>query len=420
MKPWHLAFAALACASCACSWAQRFSEGGPGADALGRKEGYPHCVGLTYLNESRCRVGALSRFDSLFPAHTIAAPATPSGLRRSAQEPSIAYVHEGRRLSLDDYMQRHPVSGLLIARGDTILVERYQYARTAKDRLTSFSMAKSITGMLIGIALHEGAIRSIDDTAESYVPGLKGTEYGRTPIKALLQMASGVAFQEVYQDNTSDIYQLALLTLGQGAGGSLEAVKRFNKRYAQPGERFSYSSAESTVLALVVAGATGRNLADYASEKLWKPLGAEAAASWNIDATGQEIGYAYFNAVLRDWARLGLMLAHEGQWNGAAILPREWVLASTTLAPDSPMRSAATLAGRHSPGYGYQLWLLDTPRRTFSLRGLRGQFVMVDPDSKLVLVQTAVRHGDDGFADMELLNLWRSLVASPPGDPARN
>jgi CubicO group peptidase (beta-lactamase class C family) len=171
------------------------------------------------------------------------------------------------------------VTGFLIARGDSILVERYQYGRTDKHRLTSFSMAKTIIGLLIGIALEEGAIRSIDDPAEVYVPALAGTEYGRTPIKALLQMSSGVSFREDYADPRSDIYTLAELTLGQGAGGSLAAVKRFNTRAAPPGHRFSYASAESLVLGLVLAGATRRTVSDYASEKVWQPLGTEKRSS---------------------------------------------------------------------------------------------------------------------------------------------
>jgi CubicO group peptidase (beta-lactamase class C family) len=178
-------------------------------------------------------------------------------------------------------------------------------------------MAKTVIGLLIGIAVKDGAIRSVDDPAEVYVPGLKGSEYGRTPIKALLQMASGVTFSEVYTD--------------LDPAGSLAAVKRFNSRYAPPGRQFSYSSAESLVLGLVLAGATSRSVADYASEKLWAPLGAEADATWITDATGQEITFAYMNAVLRDWARLGLMLAHDGTWQGKSIIPRDWLLASTTI-----------------------------------------------------------------------------------------
>jgi CubicO group peptidase (beta-lactamase class C family) len=371
--------------------AQRFRADGPDADAYGRRDGYPACSALTYVGEPGCRVGALSNFDTLFPARTIEAPPVASPLGRAPVEPPISYQHDGRRADLDDYLNRQPVTGFLVARGGTILVERYQYARTDRHRLTSFSMAKTITGLLVGLAVHDGAIRSLDDNAQDYAPALRGTEYGRTPLRALLQMASGVAFDENYSNAGGDIYRLASTALGQE--GSLAALKLFDKRVARPGERFSYSSAETLVLGLVLTGATGRPPGEYASERLWKPLGAEANASWIVDTQGQEITYAYFNAVLRDWARLGLMLAHDGAWAGRQVVPSAWVRDSTRPGV--------------SPGYGYQVWLNPTKRPTFQLRGLRGQFVFVDPASKTVLVQTALR---DTQGDAELMNLWRSLI----------
>ena len=381
----------------------RFRADGPEADSFGRSEGYPPCTGLAYVREQRCRIGAFSHFDVLFPSRTIKAAGVPARLGRAPVEPGIRYTYGGQSLTIDQYLEKHPVTGFLIAKGDAILVERYQYDRTDTQRLTSFSMAKTIVGLLIGIAVKEGTIRSIDDPAEAYVPGLKGSEYGRTPIKALLQMSSGVAFQEIYTDMNSDIAKLAFATLGQDPGGNLSAVRRFNTRYAAPGERFSYSSAESVVLGLVLAGATRRAVSDYASEKLWQPLGAEADAKWSIDATGQEITFAYFNAVLRDWGRLGLMLAHDGTWAGKSVVPREWLLESTTATSNSPSRA-----------YGYHVWLLSAPGRTFALRGLRGQFVLVDPAKKLVLVQTAARAVGDGFADQELFALWSALPSQLP------
>jgi CubicO group peptidase (beta-lactamase class C family) len=373
----------------------RFRADGPNADEFGRKEGYPSCKGLAYIDETRCRVGALSRYDTLFPARTIAAPRQPIPLARAAAEPVIRYGFAGLDLTLDDYLDRHPVTGLLIAKDDTILVERYQYGRTDTDRLTSFSMAKSVVGLLIGIALKEGAIRSLDDPAETYVPGLKDTEYGRTPIKALLLMSSGVAFSEEYSNPSSDIYTLARLTLAQDPVGSLAAVKRFNTRRAAPGVRFSYSSAESLVLGLVLAAATKRTVSDYAAEKLWQPLGAEADATWNIDATGQEITYAYVNAVLRDWARLGLMLANGGSWFGKTIISEDWLAAS----------AANAIPAAFLVKYGYQIWYSEDTTR-FSLRGLRGQYVLIDPALKLVLVQTAL---SDEPEYGELFALWTAL-----------
>ena len=158
-------------------------------------------------------------------------------------------------------------------------------------------MAKSIVGLLVGIAIEERAIESIDDVAETYVPALKGTVWGRVSIKALLQMRSGVWFREDYADASSDIYELARATLQQHPGGSLEAVKRYDWRRAPAGELFSYSSADTVVLGLVLAAATGRTVSEYTAEKLWAPMGAEADASWIVDATGREITFAYFNAV---------------------------------------------------------------------------------------------------------------------------
>jgi CubicO group peptidase (beta-lactamase class C family) len=361
----------------------RYRTDGPDAQDYGLGRGYPMCKGLAYIDDKGCRVGAFSNFGTLFPSREVRAPATASPLRRIGQEPLIRYEFEGKSRSLDDYLDTYPVTGLLIAKDDTILVERYQYARTDKQLLTSFSMAKTIIGLLVGIALEQGLIRSIDDAAEVYVPELRGTEYGRTPIKALLQMASGVAFNENYADRSADIYVLARLTLEQDPAGTLNAVKRFNTRRHPPGEVYSYSSAESSVLGLVVARATGRTVSQFASEVLWQPLGAEADAHWNIDATGQEVTFAYFNAVLRDYARLGLMLAHRGKWAGRTIVPDKWITASTSVDVHSP-----------SPTYGYHLWISHYNNKRFYLLGLRGQIILVDPERRMVMLQTGLANSE--------------------------
>ncbi|MBR0939317.1 serine hydrolase [Bradyrhizobium jicamae] len=377
----------------------RFRDDGPNADDFGRKDGYPICARWAYINDTHCRVGAFSHHDTLFPARTIAAPTQPVPLARAPSEPIIRYRFNGLELTLDEYLNRQPVTGFLIAKDDTVLVERYQYGHTDTDRMASFSMAKSVVGLLIGIAVHDGAIHSVDDLAETYVPDLKDTEYGRTPIKALLQMASGVAFSEDDDNPKSDGNTLARLTLGQDPAGSLGALKQFNTRRSPPGARFYYASSETEVLGLVLAAATKRTLSDYAAERLWRPLGAEADATWIIDATGQEVAFGFINAVLRDWARLGLMLAHRGSWQGRSVVPEEWLAASArdAIPTDLPIQK-----------YGYQIrYSADTKR--FLLRGIRGQNVFVDPDLKLVLVQTAVGGGEPEA--LETLALWTALRA---------
>src|SRR5580765_6267923 len=165
----------------------RFNPGGPDADEQGAREGYPLGSRMTFFRLPFL-VGSQSHQDEIFPAHIVHRPANPSPLGRAASEPALRYEYQGQTFSLDDYLARNPATGLLVARDETILVERYQYARTDRDRFTSWSMAKTVTSMLIGIAIAEGRIRSVDDPAAVYVPALADTEYGRTSLCHLLQM----------------------------------------------------------------------------------------------------------------------------------------------------------------------------------------------------------------------------------------
>jgi len=176
-------------------------------------------------------------------------------------------------------------------------------------------MAKTVTSMLIGIAIAEGRIRSVDDPAAAYVPGLAGTEYGRTSLRHLLQMSSGVRFLEEYSGR-DDITRPAFDTFSRRGPGGAAAVTQFNERAAPSGTRFSYASVETQVLGLVLTHAVGRPVAASLQEKIWQPIGAEADATWLVDRAGQESTFCCLNAVLRDYARLGLLLAHDGNWRG--------------------------------------------------------------------------------------------------------
>jgi CubicO group peptidase (beta-lactamase class C family) len=385
-----------------------FSDTGFDAEAYGASRGYP--VPSTELRPGSLHefmVGFYSHYDKVVPTRTVSRPATAVALKRAPEEVVPVYHYDGRQKTIGDYLESQPVTGLLIARGDTILLEHYRYARTDKDRFLSNSMAKTITAMLVGIAVSEGAIRSIDDTAATYVPELAGTEYGATPLRALLQMSSGVAFSERYREG-DDVFQLHLALLGWNAPGAVAALRQFNKRDAPPNSRFAYASSETELLGLVVSRAVKMPLADYLSARVWQKLGAEADAAWAVDPTGQEVAYCCFIATLRDWARLGLMLANDGAWNGQQIISRQWLLDATTVPADSYLRNALT----RSWGYGYQTWLLPGERRMFLLLGIHGQNIFVDPQSKLIMVHTAVRprpFGDPKAA--ELVALWYAVVA---------
>ena len=212
--------------------APRFVAGGPDAAMYGAANGYPIGDRSTYY-DMPLLVGSHSHLDEVFEARLIHRAPTPSRLFRVA-EPAIAWKFEDRELTLDDYLARNPATGLLIARGNTILVERYQYGRTDRHRFTSWSMAKTVTAMLIGIALAEGRIRSVDDLAAVYVPALSGTEYGRTSLRHLLQMSSGVRFTENYSGN-DDVMRLVFDTFQlQGPRHSLDRARKILARPIAP------------------------------------------------------------------------------------------------------------------------------------------------------------------------------------------
>jgi CubicO group peptidase (beta-lactamase class C family) len=312
----------------------------------------------------------MSHYDVIYPAHVVKRSSAPRELKRAAQ--GLRIDHSGSQGDgVAAFLAGNRNTGLLVMKGDIILSEHYQYDRKPEHRFVSMSMSKTI----VGVALAEKRIASIDDLAQQYVPGLKGHPYGETPIRHLLTMSSGVKFDEYY-DGHDDVMKLANAILFQEGPGGAAALLPFRERIAPPGQRWSYASSETFVLALVVRGATGRTLSDYLSEKIWQPMGAEFDATWNIDPAGNKVGYCCFSATLRDWARFGLLLADSGAREGKPIIPADWLREATT-------------PRALNPGYGYQTWVSPKKDR-FSMRGLRGQAVDVHPASRTVVVHTGV------------------------------
>ncbi|MBK6395574.1 MAG: serine hydrolase [Betaproteobacteria bacterium] len=380
----------------------------PDEEALGKAEGYPICPDQPLRPETRCLVGLVSRWDEIHATRKVPRGESVRPLKRAPAEPAIRYRFANlERPTLDDYLARNRTTGLLVLKDDTILVERYQYDRRPEQRMASYSMAKTVVGMLVGIAISEGRIRSIDDRADAYVPALAGTPYGETPIRHLLTMSSGIRYSETY-GGSDDVAVLARLSMGRESEGGAATVAPFRTREHAPGERFNYSSADTQVLGLVLRAATGVPLADYLSEKIWRPMGAKADASWTIDKGGYETAYCCLNATLRDYARLGMLLANDGALDGRQIVPAQWVRAATT--PPSPRFEPGQTGALY--GYGYQTWIVSSGReRQFALWGLRGQNVFVDPARKLVTVNTSAGGlGDAGSG--ERLSLWYGVVDS--------
>jgi CubicO group peptidase (beta-lactamase class C family) len=365
----------------------------PDEELLGKSEGYPVCPLAQSFVQARCIVGAVSRADEMYPSHVVRKGAVVSVLRRAKVEPAEV------KALVDSYLEANRTTGLLVLKDDTIVVERYQYDRTPGQRLNSYSMSKTVVAMLVGIAVDEGRIKSLDDRAQDYVPALKGSPYGETPLRNLLTMTSGIRFSTDYGGH-DDLALLTKRSLLGGSDGGPATVEPFRYREFAPGERYFYSSADNQVLGLVLRGATGATLSEYLSQKIWKPMGAEADASWLIDKGGYETAFAFLNATLRDWGRLGMVLAHDGRLGERQIIPAAWVIQATTAQAPSTGEYYA---------YGYQVRVLPGPRRQFALIGQRGQGLFVDPASKLVMVHTAARDVQDADGAQAMWGLWAEL-----------
>lgn len=352
-------------------------------------------------------VDSFSRLDQILDSRLSpgAPPGAASPVDRAHAEPAIRYRGAGPKgtgqFSLDEYCARNPVTGLLIAREGQVLVERYQYGRGPEHRMTSFSMAKTLTAMLTGLAVAQGKIRSIDDPAERYERGLQGTEYGRTPLRHLLTMSSGVRFREDY-DGADDSSTLSRRATGHQSAGGADVVRPFNERIASPGDRWYYASAETFVLALVTRAAFGEPLAAVFAREVWQPMGAQSAASWLIDRSGQEVGYMGFQATLPDWGRLGILLAQGGRMGSRQIIPADWLTEMTRMQVN-PRQT------RRYFGYGYQTWIFPDRDGSFALLGVRGQSLYVHPARHLVMVHTAVRPDARDAGGADAVALWQAL-----------
>lgn len=376
---------------------------------LGKPLGYP--IGAQWYSNPY-RVGSWSAMDRVpgLLTRVVAAPATARPLPAAAAPAAIKYTHRNLDYTLDEYLARQPVTGLLVLKDGEIVFERYRYERKPDARFLSFSMAKSVTSLLVGIAQSRGAIASLDEPAAKYARELEGSAYGATTVRQLLRMSSGLTFTERY-DGADDIARLSgAFALGTGTASVLRSI---DSRHSPPGAKFVYASGETAVLGRVLKGATGRDLADLTREWLWQPLGAERDALWVVDAEGVEGAWGLFNASLRDWARLGLLLARDGKVGDEQLVPREYLLDATDAERQPPAfrpRAATPLLG-----YGYQFWLAPAPDRTFAMLGIHGQAVYVQPASGIVMVHTAAWLRALDEAAEERGAVWRGVLQSLGG-----
>jgi CubicO group peptidase (beta-lactamase class C family) len=394
---------------------------GPGADRLGLSQNYLGCAEA--MLRPSCRVGTWSANHQFAPARTVAPSAQPQPLHVLPQVPEIRWRWGLVGKSVDDFMQETQTTGLLILHKGQVVAERYQYARQPEMRMRSFSMAKTVTAMLVGIALDKGLIRSLDDTAATYWPEIAPSAYGQTTLRNLLRMASGIPFKELYTWTSDDDLWVWSRVLYQPSNRQqparvVEYLNQRTTREVEQGLRFRYATIETEILGRVLEKATGQSLTALTQMWLWQPLGAEHEAHWLYASTdGIEAAGGGFNATVRDYGRLGLLLANDGQREGRQIIPREFLLEAT----DSSRQPAAFQPRTATPfmGYGYQTWLLPFKTRTFALQGIHGQSILVQPSSGIVVVQTSVNDKPSGYQEPRPYQLreafWRGVLQSLSG-----
>lgn len=279
---------------------------------------------------------------------------------------AVTYTLDGQTYSIDQYMKNFDTMGLLIVRDDNIQLEKYALGNDESSLWISFSVSKSITSMLLGAAVKDGYIKSLDDPITDYLPLLKGSAYDKASIKNVLQMSSGVAWNEDYEDPKSDVSQAGGLS-----GVALYSYLSKLPSESIPGEVFNYNTGETNLVGSLVRAAIGNNLATYGTTKIWKAFGMESQANWPLNAIGgTELGGCCIAATLRDYARIGLFAMQGGvAHDGTRILPDDWMQESTT-------------PSKGYEGYGYLWWL---EKDSYSALGIFGQSISIHPATKTVI-----------------------------------
>jgi CubicO group peptidase (beta-lactamase class C family) len=276
-------------------------------------------------------------------------------------------------LDIDAYMKSQRNAGLLIIQDGKIRFEKYALGYGPEGRWTSFSVAKSFTSTMVGAALKDGSIKSLDDKVTQYIPTLRGSVYDDVTIKQLLTMTSGVKWNEDYADPKSDVAQFALQKPVPGEDITVSYMKKLT-REAPAGTKWVYKTGETNLIGVLVSSATGKKLAEYLSEKVWKPYGMEADAFWVLGDTGHEISGCCISARLRDYARLGQFAIDGGMAGGKRVVPDDWFAQATTKQADIAQ------PGR---GYGYQWWTNDDG--SYAAQGIFGQGIFIDPKRRLII-----------------------------------
>jgi CubicO group peptidase (beta-lactamase class C family) len=337
---------------------------------------------LTWPAETRERY--IAALDAFFLTRTVTAGGHPHPLDRG--RPLAAFETSGRRSAyIEQFMDAQRVRGILVLHDGRIRLERYSPPDSAATRWNSFSVAKSITSTLVGAAIRDGAIKSLDDPLTRYISGLRGSAYDDVTVRQLLTMTSGVKWNEDYTDVNSDVARMYAQPPDPGYDMTVSYVRKL-PREAPPGTKWVYKTSETNLVGVLVAAATQKRLADYLAEKIWRPYGMERDAEWMIDDVGHEQGGCCLAVTLRDYGRFGQFILDGARVDGTPIVADNWLAEATRTQVSTGPGS----------GYGYQWWTRDDG--TFEARGIYGQTLHLDRARRVVIVINSATEQPTGRA----------------------
>ena len=331
-----------------------------------------------------------ANWDRAFAARKIARGPRVHALVAAAPWPAFAPGGEGA-LQLQRSIEEFKLAGIVVLHNDQLRLERYAPSHSAAGRWVSFSLAKSLTSTLAGAAIRDGFISSVDDEVTRYIPELRDSAYDGVTVRQLLTMTSGAKWNEDYKDPAADVALFYSMPIDPGMDATVSYMRKL-KRDATPGQRWRYNTGDTNLVGVLVSRATKKDLATYASEKIWARYGMESDASWMLDRTGHEHGGCCVQATTRDFARFGQFILDGARIDGQAIVPDGWLEAATRKQAD---------IGQPGFGYGYQWWTRDNG--IFNAYGIHGQQIHVDPARRLVIAVNAAAPE---------ANLTRELIAA--------
>lgn len=323
--------------------------------------------------------------DKIFPSTPVKSSGTPHVFQTGSFKLPEFYELNGEEHNLLEALDYYKTDGLIVLHEGALVYENYWQGNSKDQPHISWSVAKSFLSALIGIAYHDGLIEDLSDPITKYLKDFEGTGYANVPIKDILQMSSGVIFNEDYGDYDSDINKFGRAL---AMGTSMRDFAKGLKNGKQPGTFNHYVSIDTQMLAMLLEEVTGQSVAKNLEEKIWTQIGMERDAYYMVDDTGTAWALGGLNATLRDYSKFGQLYLNNGRWNNKQIIPEDWVHASHT--PDAPhLQPGTNDFSSSSWGYGYQWWVPGFPSTDYLAAGIYNQYIYIDPITNVVIAKTS-------------------------------